>query len=295
MFDAQIVADSISPDGVRLTTMLLTLPRYLLPEFNTHRAFSRNSQSSRARPLAKTLADIEADPFTPSEWGSNQAGMQAGAPLAGRDAMLARAEWEAATADAVRHARRLGELGVHKQTANRVVEPYMWHTVLVTATSWANFFALRVHPDAQPDIARVARMALSEYTASTAFLVPDGSWHLPLLRADELSRVDSSNVAYWVKVSVGRCARVSYLTHAGLRDLAADVELHDQLLASRHMSPFEHVARPMTAAEGGPSAFSGNFAGWHQYRKDIAHEDNYAAVLGVDDLAELLLTMPAAA
>lgn len=287
VYDAQVIADSRSPHGVRLTTMQITMPRIVLAEFNTHKMFSRGSQSSRARPLAKTIADVLADPFVPEEWGANQSGMQAGAALDGALADAADAEWRAALADAVRHAERLGQIGVHKQLANRLLEPFMAHTVLVSATEWRNFFALRVHPDAQPQIQRAARLALEQYLASTPVELDYGQWHLPLLSDDERP-LAATDPAFWLKVSTGRCARVSYLTHQGVRDTAADVELYDRLLTSRHMSPFEHPARPLRPAEGGAGGWSGNFRGWHQHRKDIAHEADYATALGVEDLAELL-------
>lgn len=286
MYDASVIADSVSPDGVRLTTLQITFPRIVLAEFNTHR-FSRNSQSSRARPLSRTIADVLADPFVPEEWGRNQSGMQAGESLSADVALEAEAEWRSALEDMVRHAHRLGELGVHKQLANRLLEPFMWHTVLATSTDWRNFFALRMHPDAQPQIRAATRVALERYVASSPVLVPEGRWHLPLLSDEERSAAEE-DPGLWVKVSVGRCARISYLTHHGVRDLDADVALYERLLSSRHMSPFEHVARPLTAQEGGASGRSGNLRGWHQHRKDIPYEDDYATALGVEDLADLL-------
>ncbi|GII21118.1 FAD-dependent thymidylate synthase [Planosporangium mesophilum] len=286
MYDARVIVDSISPLRVRLTTMQVTFPRIILPEWNTHRALSRNSQSSRARPLAKTIDDVLADPFIPDEWGRNQSGMQAGSEI--DDPHAAEAQWRAALADMVGHAQVLGELGVHKQLVNRLLEPFMWHTVLCTATDWSNLFALRVHPDAQPEIRRAARLALRAYLDSSPRPVGYDQWHLPLLSADELAEA-RHDPQRWLPVSTGRCARVSYLTHLGTRDPNADVELHDRLLDSRHLSPFEHVARPLHPAEGGADGMSGNFRGWHQYRKDVPFEGDYAAALGLDDLTELLL------
>jgi hypothetical protein len=51
----KILADSISPDGVRLTTLEVVMPRIVLAEFNTHRMLSRNSASSRAIPIEKMI------------------------------------------------------------------------------------------------------------------------------------------------------------------------------------------------------------------------------------------------
>lgn len=296
-FEAKVLADSRSPAGHRLTTLEATFPRFVLAEFNTHRVFSRNSASSRAIPIAKQLRRVLEDPYVPIEFGSNQPGMQAGAPLEGRKRDTAEAEWLRARDDAVRRVLGLivepGEVGaaadpsdlldrvedatrrrevppawlnVHKQVANRLLEPFMWHTVIVTATEWENFLNLRCHPDAQPEIRLVAaRMREAMATSEPAELDQDG-WHLPLVRPEDR---DEASLEDLIKVSVGRCARVSYLTHDGRRDLAADIELHDRLIESGHMSPLEHPARPLPDAE-----WSGNFRGWRSYRKDIPNEEN---------------------
>ena len=157
-YDAKIVADSVSEVGDRLTTMEVTFPRMVLAEFNTHRVFSRNSASSRAIPVEKQLQRIMDDPFIPVWWGRKQSGMQADHELEGDGLVQAKAEWLAARDSAVGHVQRLLELGLHKQITNRLLEPFMWHTVIVTATEWSNFFALRANPMAQPEIRVIAEM-----------------------------------------------------------------------------------------------------------------------------------------
>jgi thymidylate synthase ThyX len=302
-FDAKVLADSVSPAGHRLTTLEATFPRFVLAEFNTHRVFSRNSASSRAIPIAKQLRRVIEDPYVPIEFGSNQPGMQAGPPLAGEKLEAAEAEWLRARDDAVRRVLALiagpdafgpdddllevlGQveqairdksqpaewLNVHKQVANRLLEPFMWHTVIVTATEWNNFWNLRCHPDAQPEIRLVAEQMRDAAEASAPQELGEGEWHLPLVRPEDRDQVAS--IGDLIKISAGRCARVSYLTHAGKRDLAADIELHDRLLESGHMSPLEHPARPLTAEELGEDEWSGNFHGWFPYRKSISGEAN---------------------
>lgn len=171
-------------------------------------------------------------------------------------------------------------LNVHKQLANRVLEPYMWHTVIVTATEWSNYFALRADKEAQPEIRRIAELMLEIYESSQPAQVDFGQWHLPLVRDDELT---AGEVPYdsWCKISAGRCARVSYLTHDGQRDLQADIDLHDRLSGNGHMSPLEHPARPMTPEELAANPWSGNFFGWWQYRKDLPDEDDFGKVKAV--------------
>jgi hypothetical protein len=300
-FDAKVLADSVSPDGHRLTTLEATFPRFVLAEFNTHRVFSRNSASSRAIPVAKQLRRVLDDPYVPIEFGSNKPGMQAGPALSGASRDAAEAEWLAARDDAVRHVLGLitspenvagyddlhacleaaqGSLkqppaqwlNVHKQVANRLLEPFMWHTVIVSSTTWDNFFNLRCHPDAQPEIRLIAAKMRDALERSVPTRLGSDEWHLPLV--GEAEREEVSSPEELAKISIGRCARVSYLTHAGTRDLAADVTLYDRLAESGHMSPMEHVARPMSAAELEQSEWSGNFQGWIAHRKLIPGESN---------------------
>jgi thymidylate synthase ThyX len=301
-FDAKVLADSRSPAGHRLTTLEATFPRFVLAEFNTHRVFSRNSASSRAIPIAKQLRRVLEHPYVPIEFGSNQPGMQAGAPLAGERKAAAEREWLSARDDAVRRvlgliadpglaadaeplallaeveaAQKAGSrpeewLNVHKQVANRLLEPFMWHTVIVTATEWENFWNLRCHADAQPEIRLIAEKMRDAMDASQPARLDWDEWHLPLVHPED--REEDVSTEELIKVSAGRCARVSYLTHAGKRDLGADVELHDRLRASGHMSPLEHPARPLNEAELRAGEWCGNFHGWCSYRKLTPGEGN---------------------
>lgn len=273
-YEAKVLADSISDAGVRLTTLSVTFPRIVLAEFNTHRVFSRSSASSRAIPVEKRIAAVAADPFIPESFGKNKKGMQADEALAEDEADQARQRWHLACHDAVFHARELAILGVHKQLANRLIEPFCWHTVIVTATEWENFFALRDNEQAQPEIAKPARLMRAAMEESEpSYVVPGKQWHRPLM-PDEFQLVNEGyTVDQLNRISIARCARVSYLTHDGKRDPKADLELCDRLEKSGHMSPFEHVATPLYNPR-----FRGNFFGWLQYRKTIINEDNFGAL-----------------
>jgi thymidylate synthase ThyX len=166
--------------------------------------------------------------------------------------------------------RHLHELGVHKQLANRLLEPFMWVTVIVSATEWANFFTLRCHEDAQPEFQKVALMVAEALAVSTPRPVGVGEWHLPYIQADERAEL---SLAVQQQCSVARCARVSYLTHEGKRDIEKDKELYDRLLNGSglgHWSPFEHVATPKATAD--PDPREGNYRGWLQYRKMFPNE-----------------------
>lgn len=213
-YSCKIIADSVSRAGDRLTTMEVTFPRIILAEFNTHRVFSRNSASSRAIPLATQLERITQDPFVPEYWGKLQAGMQANEVVDDTAAFRAQVEWMDACSEAVAFAGRLNKLGIHKQLTNRLLEPFMWHTVIVTATEWSNFFALRNNSMAQPEIHTIAAMMQEAYDSGEPDFVDSGKWHLPLIQPDELG----GDIEMLKKISAGRCARVSYLTHGGVRD-----------------------------------------------------------------------------
>ncbi len=310
-YEAKILADSLSPHGVRLTTMEITLPRIVLAELNTHRMFSRNSASSRAIPIEKKIEAVEADPFIPEQFGKNQKGMQADDVISESATQLANVVWRNAMYDAVAAARQLASLKVHKQLANRLIEPFSWQTVIITATEWSNFFALRCNAMAQPEIRKPAEMMREVMNASVPRQLNYDDWHLPLIFEKDLC-ADISNI--WneasgsmknnyddmtlVKVSVARCARVSYLTHDGKRNFAADIELYDRLANSGHLSPFEHVARPMTVYDAQEillsqmkstgdafpdvdinEVFSGNFRSWVSHRKSVKNENDFSKVL----------------
>ncbi len=292
-YSCRVVCDSESADTlIRLTTLEITLPRIVLAELNTHRVFSRSSASSRAIPAEKRIAMVDADPFIPESFGKNRPGMQASEDLDGEEAKQARTIWLDGLRDALDHARELSKLGVHKQLANRLLEPYAWTTVLITATEWDNFFALRCSPEAQPEIRRAAEMMRDAMGFSVPRVLSAGEWHLPYidehdrreLKADALIDLDCVHQPGMpccplerlaprdaIDISVGRCARVSTLTHEGRRDYMADLSLTKRLRDSGHMSPFEHPAMATKS-----DAFCGNFAGWKQARKFIANEADFS-------------------
>jgi len=298
-YSAKVLRDSLSPEGVRLTTLELTFPRIVLAEFNTHRVFSRNSASSRAIPVEKMMQRAKDDPFIPIYWGKNQKGMQAEEELTLDVQHLAADEWLTARGHMMASAEEMLRLGIHKQITNRLLEPWLWHTVVVTATEYDNWDGLRISKDAQPEIKRAAEMALDARDQSWPVQLQYGDWHLPLVDDVEQLLAEGLTMLDVIKVCIGRCARVSYLTHDGKRDPKADIELSERLLKSGHMSPFEHAATPMTQLEADKTlsrmtlhnvmvpyladikqTFSGNFRGWVQARKLIPHEDNFKAALG---------------
>lgn len=278
-FSAKVLCDSLveadtrfidtAPES-RLMTMELTYPRCIHSEFMTHRAFSRNAASSREIPISKMIADVQNNPFVPLSWGKNQKGRQAGEELDLRTREMVEEAWLAARRKAVEYAQILNAHGLHKQIVNRILEPWMWITVIATGTdkAWENFFNLRCHKDAEPHMQELAYLARDAYDTSKPNVLHEGCIHAPLF--DDCEYPASGKLV--CKVSTGRCARVSYLTHDGRRDANEDIRLHDRLAASGHWSPFEHVAT--VADTSRPNNKGGNFGTrWIQYRKEFPNEN----------------------
>lgn len=272
---ARVLCDSVNPDGVRLTTMEWRYPRFIHAEIMTHRQFSKNSASSRAIPMSKMIENIKTNPVFPLHWGKNQKGMQATEELSMDQKLRAAGLWLSARNYAVEHASAMESVGIHKQLGNRLVEPWMWITIIISGTNWENLFALRCHPDAEPHFQNLAYKARNTYDASTPQKLEWGQWHLPLVMSYDW---DGAWDQRWASISAGRCARVSYLTHEGKRDPEEDIKLCERLAIHRpmHASPLEHPAQAVDpkiqwSDSGTGSAIArdwGNFTpGWLQLRK----------------------------
>lgn len=300
MITAKIIADSFANNGKRLTTFELEFPKFLVAEFNTHRAISRNSASSRAIPVEKMIENIQSNPATPVWWGKNQSGMQSkeeldnveklyqigsdiifdneGNPLIGNGPtrkQRAKELWLEARESAIYHARQLSRLGCHKQIVNRIIEPWMTTKVIATATDWDNFFFLRNHKDAQPEISFLAKLMVDEYQKSTPFELNPGEWHIPYIETyrpaegefryisngQELSLDDA------LILSTSLCAQVSYRKSDDSLEKARNI--FDKLINSRpmHSSPAEHQGAPHINKDH----VSGNFRGWIQHRHTLKY------------------------
>lgn len=266
----------------------------------THRVISRNASSSRAIPTAKLLEEVRSDALraAPVFWGKNQPGMQAAEELSDTpykfhgdnideklsSLQCAKDSWRNAALDAAVHAETLLSHGAHKQIVNRLLEPFSHINVIATATEWDNFFGLRLHKDAQPEM-RVLALAMWEARkASTPKLLQPGEWHTPFvehwdyndcLHHDTRDEAEHTPMSLAIKVSVARCARVSYESfETGKRStIEEDLALFERLKASGHWSPFEHQATPIGPGAGSNESWQcGNFRGWRQYRKMVPGE-----------------------
>lgn len=305
---AQIIADSISPDKIRLTTMLLRYPRFIHAELMTHRVFSRNASSSRAIPVEKTIKAILEDTAMPIHWGKNQKGMQADEECNekvddGFDGCSRETAWLWARDNAIEVAQAFHKAGYHKQIVNRLLEPFSHINVVVTSTYWANWYKLRDHPMAMPEIQILAQvMAVNQENSIPKELQP-GQWHLPFINNEDfkehyldlkaIHNHGGQEADFYhsfnpeeillndkIKCSVARCARTSYLTIEGKKpDIEADLKLYERLVGSEplHASPCEHQATPDERYWAKPEIWMhrsqhGNLFGWRQYRKMLKGE-----------------------
>lgn len=268
-FYCKVILDSMAACEKRLTTVEIRYPRFIHSEILTHRDRARNSASSRAIPWPIMMAAITDDPVIPIRFGSEQKGMQTGGEI--DDPEAAREIWLEARDAAVNCAKHLAALGVHKSICNRLTEPFMWITVVMTATEWENFFRLRCHPDAEIHFQKIAGMIRAARENSAPTPVEDGVWHLPYVSGVDDHALDDFDNHDLCKISSARCARVSYLTQNGQRDPAKDLELFDRLANGSgfgHWSPMEHVAQALVLPER-----SGPFVGWKQFRKEFPLEN----------------------
>lgn len=263
MIEVKMIADSIF-DDIRICTLQLKYHRFIHGEFMTHRVFSRSASSSRAIPINKIISQVWNNPAMPLHWGANVSGMQAKQELTGYKLKVAKCIWRTASKFACIFAYLFSKIGLHKQIGNRILEPWQYISVILTATDFDNFFSLRIHPDAQPEIQELARLIKLELDNSIPKELDHGEWHLPYITDDE--RLDYPEEML-LKCSTARCARVSYSNHDGSRpNMQRDIDLHDALVGSVpiHASPAEHQATP-----GDPEFQYRNFRGWIQYRDRI--------------------------
>lgn len=267
--EAKIIADSISPWGTRLTTFQLKYHRYIHGELLTHRMFSRNASSSRAIPVRKILSQVWKDPAIPIHWGKNQSGMQSDGQISKRRRRVARFLWKTAGKFACIFSWGLMKLGIHKEVANRILEPWQFMHTVVTATDFDNFFILRDHPDAQPEIQELARQMKQALRRSSPTLLNSGEFHLPYVLPEEVERYKGTDNEWLLPVlSTARCARVSYMNHDGTNpSVDRDKKLFERLVISTpaHASPAEHQAQATSNPER-----SRNFSsGWKQFREIV--------------------------
>lgn len=259
-----------------LWTFELTYPRYIHSEFMTHRAFSRNASSSRAIPVKRMIEQVERKPVIPPKVYMNKAGMVGDVEADEATTMAFHKFWLDAAHDACKIAKDMDKLGIHKQHINRILEPFQFIKVIVTATEWDNFFKLRLAPDAQPEMQELAKAIYEEMYKfkDTPYGYIKGefegelegeSWLItvPYVTDNDLDILgDDCDLFTIMKISAARCARVSYNNHDGSKpDINKDLELFERLYKGGHMSPLEH-----TCLRNIDYVQSANLMGWKSLR-----------------------------
>lgn len=291
----KIIAHSISPSGQHIVSWELEYPRFIHGEFMTHRLFSRNAASSRAIPTQTLIDAIRKGAASPIHWGANEPGMQANAELDDESMAYAMRLWDEAANDAAESALAMFLVGAHKQIVNRLLEPFQTMKTVMTATCLDNFFWLRNHKDAQPEIRELARLMWEALQTSNPVILMPGDWHVPYFGNGQwYQNHPEGSLQDALAISASCCAQVSY------RKLDDGLEkaqmIYNRLVESEpvHASPFEHQATPMfdTENEWGVSLindpafplsweegvthvdraghfWSGNLTGWVQHRQLI--------------------------
>ena len=286
---AKIIADSYSAiNGKRITTFELQYPRFIHSELMTHRLFSRNAMSSRAVPIEKMIEQVRSDPAKPIHWGKNQSGMQSKQQLDGFELDIVQALWENSANEVAHTAKQMSQQGAHKQIVNRILEPFQLMKTVLTATEFDNFFWLRKHEDAQPEIKELAERMYEqlEWNKLLTVELDSGDWHTPYYEAGYWLKESETPLEDALAISSSCCAQVSYRLLDDSIEKARKV--YQRLVESTpvHASPFEHQATPIefdganttngfiweegvTSIDRNGDFWSGNFKSWIQYRQLI--------------------------
>jgi len=309
---AEIVADSVSENGDRLTTFRLHYPRIIHAEVMTHRMFSRNASSSRAIPVKTILEQVNENPAMPVQFGKNKSGMQDD----GEHAELIQLDyvdecgdqqlqfitpeefWELSAVSASEFAETFADAGYHKQVCNRLLEPYQYMNVIVSMTDIDNFWHLRLHKDADPTFVNLSECMKDAYDESIPEKIVDEDYHLPFIDKIHpivgLTKYFADDIEITleeaIKISISLCCQVSYRKSDFSIEKA--IKIWDMLVTMNpvHASPLEHVAKPFSDGEyikraiiqekiveakllGIDAMYCGNFRGWIQYRKGVKNEN----------------------
>ena len=242
----EVILASKGPDQGPVYTVRMRYPRIIHGEVMTHRIFNRNAGSSRAQPASVTIQNLITDPFVPWHWTRNQSGMQGFDYLSEPDVDRAIYQWLLARDAAMDRANALAsptDFNLHKQVFNRLIEPFSWIDVLITATEWDNFLWLRNHEMAEPhlqDLAVLTTQALMDHEDK---IIPldYGEWHTPYITDEE--RDTTHGDAGLLMLSAARACRISYKPFGEDQiNIAKDLQRFHQLTGGDriHASPLEH-------------------------------------------------------
>lgn len=281
---AQVVQHSISPEGKEVVTFNVKYGLIVHAEELRHRLFSNSVKSNRAIPTKKIRKEVLNNPYVPIYLGKNQPGMKADGEV--KHKYLAKHLWLIARYPAVFFHWLCEKVGGHKEWTNRLLNPWQYVEQTITATEWANFWALRLHEDAQKDIQELARVMKEAKDNSSPMEIKSGEFHVPYVQREREDGVlkyydnDGSelSVEQAIKASAARVARSSYNNHNNSNaSYSKDESLYNILIESKpsHASPVEAQCSPMkggwedgvTHIDKNGDSWSGNLKGWIQARQ----------------------------
>lgn len=261
-YDVRVILASVNPWGQKIATIVARYPRFIHSELMTHKDLSRNASSSRAIPFRKMLKITREGMAHPIFWGANQPGMAASVELTGFALWWAKFMWYATGHVVLTMAWLMSFSNVHKQIINRMIEPWTYINVQITATNWDRMLTLRLDKATQPEFQLLANMIKVALSQANYQKLAVGEWHLPWVRPGEAM---TRYVLDLKKISAARSARLSY-TPIGEPNinLEKDLQLAQSLLDQLHLSPFEHQATPRVGR-------SANLDGWSNFRTELRH------------------------
>lgn len=272
MYEAEVLCDSLSPSGQRLTSVAVKYPHAVHKDWLRHRMMSRVVESFRARPTELLIEQLRVEAFRPEEFATRIAGMGQGDALARQEQEFANEIWDLHIANCLQTAIDMGELNIAKQQRNFAIQDLCPIVEIITATDWDNFYELRLETRedgssiARPEVYKGVAVVKAAIDASEPVTLREGQWALPLVSQDELydrplplephqsqavepdpdERIDWR---LWCLVSAGRCARISYDKHRAFESVDDSVARALMLMGAGHMSPYEMVARPFSTSE----------------------------------------------
>ncbi len=243
---AKVIKDSIGDTpyptyNTRLITLEIEYPKFLQAQLNTHRNAAKNAASSRAMPMKVAMENL----FVPTVVGKNKPGMVATEYLEGIELESFQKDWIDLKDYVYSWALDMAnKYSVHKQTINRVLEPFMMSKGVFTATFkyWKHVIGLRKHLDAQPEFYELADLIEKAIYASEPQRLKQGQWHLPYVDSVEAGEKDVN-----IKVSASCIAQVSYRKLDDSLEKALSIFDKLNLISDDpdnhpHISPVQHVS-----------------------------------------------------
>jgi hypothetical protein len=261
LYDVRVILASVNPWGGKIASIVARYPRFIHSELMTHKDLSRNASSSRAIPFRKMLKITREGMAAPIFWGKNQPGMSAAEELKGLALWWAKFMWYATGHIVLTCAWLMSFSGVHKQIINRMIEPWTYINVMITATNFDRMLKLRIDAAAQPEFQLLANMIKVALANAHYQPLKVGEWHLPWIKDEEKQTL----LRALKMISAARSARLSYTPIGDVKiSKMKDLKLSEDLLSQLHLSPFEHQATPCKGRHA-------NFDGWSNYRTELRY------------------------